>query len=312
MEQQIRCVLFVVSKTPCINALELNAIAQDHFEVHLMSDVDLAIQWAESPYVSAWIVDASVGDKDAAKLFERLEAKRAGIPFIYIANQGELLTGFGTVLPNSILRAPVDYPDLIERLHELWRRDLFETSIVEVAVGSFNDTVAEFVPQVQPHDLKLRAGHLPVHSINAEIAFCGCSVTGMVSVSANPSTFRAIRKSILPNSKEASDRALEDLAGEMVNRFLGGLKRALLIGGVELSMGVPKTYSNGLNPDAYVGSSASLLLQIRSGEAAFEELIIGFTLKSLRTTFAIVAPEEATDDADNEEEDVAAGVLAFL
>lgn len=306
MTTPVRSVLFVVTKDPFITVEELNAdpASTDEYDVQFASDVELAGQWASSPYVAAWVVHDSIGDTAAATLFGKLDELRNDVPFVYLSGRGELLHGFGTVLPDAVLQRDSSAQIILSRLRDLWARDMFSDTVVAAVVKCFSDSTVEFIADAELHRLRLRAGDMPVHTVNAVIPFCGPAVNGRLSVSASPETLQEIRRALLPNCSSGSGRMLEDLVGEISNRILGTLKRSFSAGGVELASGVPMMYTHSSCPVRYRGRNGSLLVQLRSAGVPLHEIAIGFALDSIREVLEVVD--------ENEDDTLQTGAVSFL
>lgn len=294
--------LVEVTARSLIELDKLNEASSHPFELATESTVTAGGRWATSPDVTAFVVDDSVGEADAAELFRRLQQDGNGVPFVYVSREPAVLSCFGPFLPDLLLRPPINYDVLIARLDELLSAAAFGDVMVDVATKGIVATMARaFIPSAEVHMLRYRACQRPVHEINATIPLCGEAISGHLSVSAPADMLRRLYHRMVPRKAPPSDRMLEDLVGEMSNQLLGGLKGVLTMGGIDFALGIPMMYT-GLNcPVRYRSRSGSLLLYIRGNDRA-DEVAVDLALDSVRKGY----------DESNEADARETGELAFL
>ncbi len=303
MGTSLRRLLIVVSNQACIQVDKLNAVSEDHYEIRQVKDIESAFKWVASPYVAACIVHASIGDSHAAEFFGRLNQERSEVPLLYLASDVALLSGFGTVLPEAVVHEPVDHASLSLRISEMLSCDVLAGALLDVTIDSLMRTVTEsFIPDATADPLRLRAGQVPVHAINATLPFCGPSVSGRITLSANPQTIERVYSRLLPSRSRVTTRELEDLLGEMSNQLLGGLKRVMSAGGLDFALGVPMMYTGPVCPVRFRSRRGAVLLNLRGTEHPTDRLAVGLSLNAVRREF-----ERGVSNDDAE-----AGELAFF
>jgi CheY-specific phosphatase CheX len=294
--------LVEVSPQRLVDVDELDAACPHPFEVESVTNAFAASRWIESPYLTALVVDQSVGEAAAVELFRRLQNDGNGVPFVYVSTEPVVLGRFGAVLPDLILRPPVNHDILAARLDELLGAAAFNDIIIDVATRGLVDAVSSsFIPNAQLREVRFRACQIPVYEINATIPLCGEAISGRLSVSAPATTLRRLYCRMLPNRRAPNERHLEDLVGEMSNQLLGGLKRVLTSGGIDFALGVPMMYTGSSCPVRYRTRSGSLLLRIEGGDST-DEIAIDLALDSVRKGYE----ESVEDDAPP------TGEVAFL
>jgi len=281
---------------------KLNESCAHPFELVTESNVFAASRWTTSPDVTAFIVDSSVGEVAAVELFRRLQQDSSGVPFVYVSHESAVLSCFGPLLPDLILRSPINYEVLLARLDELLGSPAFSEIMIDVATKGIVATMARaFIPNAEIHALRFRACQHPVHEINATIPLCGEAISGHVSVSASPDTLKRLYHRMVPHRPPPSGRMLEDLVGEMSNQLLGGLKGVLTTGGIDFALGIPMMYTGSSCPVRYRCRSGSILQYIRGSDPA-DEVAVDLALYSVRKGYE---ESEATGTPET-------GELAFL
>ncbi|TPV93923.1 MAG: chemotaxis protein CheX [Myxococcales bacterium FL481] len=303
--EQIQRLLIVASTEIQLEASELERATGHQFEIRRVDSVDAARQHFASPYATAWLVDDSLGEGAETELFADLKDVNDCVPFIYVDPSSKPLSGFGPDLPDQVVRSTHDHADLMERIDEILRARVFEPQLAQAITEAAKATIRDsFVPDAELRGSWLRAGQQPVHEVNSTIPFCGPHVSGRLSVSGSRSTLTRIYEATVPGAVAPRDRTLEDLVGEISNQVLGGIKRNLGAGGLDLSIGVPLVYSGPACPVRYRTRSGSLLLHV-GGERAPDCLSLDVSFDSLRRSYD---PSASLDDDDG----AATGVLAFL
>lgn len=303
MSIPIHSLLVVVSKERIIDADALNAVSDDTFEVIEVSDTLAASALlSSSSNACAWVVHESMEAEEAAELFANVDSQGVGMPLLYVTKEGGILSGFGTVLPDVVLDAPLDPADLVRNISGLLSRDVFSRTLLDVITDNVTRTISDsFIPDASVDKIWFRAGHAPMHLVNATIPFCGPAVSGRISVSTSTDTLKSVYARLVPDTPEVVHRVLEDLVGEMANQILGGLKRGMSAGGIDFALGVPMMYTGDKCPVRYRTRNGSTLLRVHGQKNASEEIAVGLSLDSVRKDY------EATD-----EDEVETGELAFF
>jgi CheY-specific phosphatase CheX len=280
-----KSLLVEVTNSGLIDIDLLNESSAQRYELETEATIADALRWIDAPHVTAFIVDDSLGQNAAVELFHRLQETRSTMPFVYVPTETPVLSSFGAVLPDLMLRRPVNHALLVSRIDEILSFRSFNDVIIDVLSDCVLASVSRsFLPDAQLHALRFRASQVPLYGINATIPLCGEGISGHLSVSASEETLRRLYGRMLPDKPAPSTRLLEDLVGEMSNQLLGGVKQMLTGGGVDFALGVPMMYTGMSCPVRYRSRSGSLLLEIHSPDTT-DEIAIDLALDSMRQDY---------------------------
>lgn len=277
--------LVEVTEGGLIDIERLNESSAQRYELESEATVEDALRWIDAPHVTAFIVDDSLGQNAVVELFHRLQQTRSAMPFVYVPKETPVLSSFGAVLPDLVLRRPVNLALLVTRIEEILSFCSFNDVIIDVLTHCVLASVSRsFLPNAQLSALRFRASQVPIYGINATIPLCGEGISGHLSVSASEETLRRVYRRMLPQKSAPSSRMLEDLVGEMSNQLLGGVKQMLTGGGVDFALGVPMMYTGSSCPVRYRSRSGSLLLEIHAPDTT-DEIAIDLALDSMRQDY---------------------------
>jgi CheY-specific phosphatase CheX len=297
MTQPPKCLLIEVAAERRIDVDVLNASSRHPFEVEWQTSVFAAQRCADAHHVAAFVVDDSFGEAAAVELFRRLQRGGNNVPFVYVSSKPAVLSRFGAVLPDMILRPHVNHDVLVARLDELLGSAAFD-GIVDVVTDGVAATLSRtFIPDARIEERRFRAGQTPVHEVNATIPLCGESISGRLSVSATADTLARIYRRLLPGRPAPDARILEDLVGEVSNQLLGGLKQVLVGGGIDFALGVPMMYTGSDCPVRYRSRTGSLLMYVRSPEP-MDEIAIDLALDSMHAGYRAATGDDRLETGE--------------
>jgi CheY-specific phosphatase CheX len=280
-----KSLLVEVTENGIVDPDLLDGVAAQHYEIETESTIEGALSWLDAPHVTAFVVDDSLGQSAAVGFFHRLQEARSTMPFVYVPNETPVLSSFGAVLPDLMLRRPVNHALLVNRIDDILSFRSFNDVLIGVLTDSLLGTIAgSFIPDARLTELRFRASQIPLHAINATIPLCGEGISGHLSVSATEETLRRLYRRMLPDKHAPSSRMLEDLVGEMSNQLLGGVKQVLTGGGVDFALGVPMMYTGSSCPVRYRSRSGSLLLEIHAPDTT-DRIAVDLALDSMRQDY---------------------------
>ena len=305
MHNAIERLVVLVSERAIFNQADVEAAAQRGLRFEQVKDSTRAEEFVESPYVTAWLVDESVGESNAASLFSLLDADRSTVPFAYVSSRDVALSVFGTVLPDLVLPDDITVAEFEARLDPLLTTDAFADALMDAVRGCVAGCVADsFIPDGVVRAMNFRGGQRPVHGFNATIPMCGPAVSGRLSVSADPFTLAAVYRRMIPSSARPTERNLEDLVGEISNQLTGALKRTMASGGLDFALGVPMMFTGSVCPVRYRSRCGSVLFEI-GAEDGTQAIVVDLALDAVRKPFEVAETDEDDDFAET-------GELAFL